>query len=49
MMDPEQRARIQHNYVRMVHDLDITDGFLIYFVPERVLTEDNIEEIMVNL
>ena len=47
-MNEAQRKIIQKNYVALVRDLECSEDFLSHFVPQRVMTETMIEELMVS-
>lgn len=47
-MDSNQRQTIQKNYVNLTKNLECSADFLSYFVPEKILTETMIEDIMVS-
>ena len=47
-MNEAQRKIIQKNYVALVRDLECSEDFLSYFVPQKVMTETMIEELMVS-
>ena len=47
-MNEAQRKIIQKNYVALVRDLECSEDFVSYFVPQKVMTETMIEELMVS-